>query len=130
MILLDSDVLVDLLRRYPPALAWFDTLSDEEELVVSGYVVMELVEGCRNKLEQRRVEREIGDFGVAWLSPSDCDEALRIFTAHHLSHNAGFLDALIGQTALTLDVPLHTFNRRHYDFIPGLQTVQPYPKQA
>ncbi len=26
MILLDSDVLIDLLRKYPPAAGWFDSL--------------------------------------------------------------------------------------------------------
>jgi len=26
MILLDTDVMIDLLRQYPPAVAWFDTL--------------------------------------------------------------------------------------------------------
>ena len=40
MILLDSDVLIDLLRRHPPAVGWFDALREDEELVVSGYVVM------------------------------------------------------------------------------------------
>ncbi len=33
MILLDSDVLVDLLRQYPPAIAWFDALHEDEEQV-------------------------------------------------------------------------------------------------
>ncbi len=51
MILLDSDVLIDLLRKYPPAMAWFDALGEDEELAVSGYVVMELIQGCRNKAE-------------------------------------------------------------------------------
>lgn len=43
MILLDSDVLIDLLRRHPPAMAWFAALQEDEELMVSGYVVMELI---------------------------------------------------------------------------------------
>ena len=28
MILLDSDVLIDLLRNYPPAAGWFDALHE------------------------------------------------------------------------------------------------------
>ena len=31
MILLDSDVMIDLLRQYSPATRWFDALDDEEE---------------------------------------------------------------------------------------------------
>ena len=42
MILLDSDVIIDLLPQYLPAMMWFDALNDEEELLLPGYVVMEL----------------------------------------------------------------------------------------
>jgi predicted nucleic acid-binding protein len=130
MRLLDSDVLIDLLRNYPPATEWFDTLHEDEELMVSGYVVMELIQGCRNKSEQERAQRELATYGVVWLSPTDCDKALEVFVTYHLSHNAGLLDVLIGQTAVSLGVPLHTFNQRHYSFIPGMQTVQPYTKST
>ncbi len=128
MILLDSDVMIDLLRQYPPAMKWFDTLEDEEEIVLSGYVVMELLQGCRNKLEQVRVQRVLSAYGIVWLSPAGCDEALEVFAEYHLSHGAGLLDVLIGQTAVALEVPLYTFNQRHYEFIPGLHTVQPYER--
>ena len=82
MILLDSDVLIDLLRKHPPAMAWFDALQEDEELLVSGYVVMELIQGCRNKVEQDRVQRELAAYGVVWLSQTDCDRAWRV---HHVS---------------------------------------------
>lgn len=130
MILLDSDVLIDLLRKYPPAMLWFNTLHDDEELMLSGYVVLELLQGCRNKAEQDQVQRELATYGVVWLSSNDSDKAVEVFAAYHLSHNAGLLDVLIGQTAVVLGAPLHTFNQRHYSFIPGIQTVQPYTKSG
>jgi len=130
MILLDSDVLIDLLRKYPPAVAWFDALHEDEELAVPGYVVMELIQGCRNKTEQERVQHQLAAYGVIWLSQTDCDRALDVFAMYRLSHNAGLLDVLIGQTAVALGAPLHTFNQRHYGFIPGMRTVQPYEKSG
>ncbi len=30
MILLDTDVMIDCLRRYPPAVAWLESLREEE----------------------------------------------------------------------------------------------------
>jgi predicted nucleic acid-binding protein len=30
MILLDTDVMIDVLRRYPPAVAWLESLGNEE----------------------------------------------------------------------------------------------------
>jgi len=128
MILLDSDVMIDLLRQYPPAMRWFDTLDEDEEVALSGYVVMELIQGCRNKVEQEHLQRELATYGIVWLSPEDCDRALDVFARYRLSHSAGLLDVLIGQTAVALDVPLCTFNEKHYGFIPGLRTIQPYGK--
>lgn len=128
MILLDSDVMVDLLRRYPPAVAWFESLDAAERVVLSGYGVMELIQGCRNKPEQERLLRVLKRYGIVWLSPDDCSQALDLFVQYHLSCNAGLLDVLIGQTALMMDVPLYTFNHKHYRFIPGVRMVQPYEK--
>lgn len=130
MILLDSDVMIDLLRQYPPAVQWFESLGADEAVAFSGYVMMELVQGCRNKVEQDRLLRVLAQYGIVWLLPEECAQALDFFVQYHLSHNAGMLDVLIGQTALALGVPLYTFNQRHYRFIPGLRTIQPYEKIA
>ena len=120
--------MIDLLRQYPPAISWFDTLDDDEELLLSGYVMMELIQGCRNKIEQERLQHELATYGIVWLAPVDCSKALDVFTEYHLSDNAGLLDVLIGQTAVAWSVPLYTFNQKHYRFIPELQTIQPYEK--
>ncbi len=64
MILMDSDVMVDLLRQYPPAVKWFGTLENEEEVILPGYVVMELLQGCHNRIEQKGLQRELGHYGV------------------------------------------------------------------
>jgi len=128
MILLDTDVIIDLLRGYQPAKEWFDLLDDHEILTLPGFVMMELIQGCKTKAEQERLKRNLGDYKIIWLSPEDCNKALDIFIQYHLSHNAGLLDVLVGQTAVTLGVPLYTFNKKHYQFIPDLETVQPYIK--
>lgn len=127
MIILDTDILIDILRGYAPAIEWLASLEDEE-LALPGYVVMELVQGCDSKADLQRLQKFIADFEVIWPSPATCDEALNIFIRLNLSHNLGLLDAMIGQTARALDVPIYTFNRKHYAVIPGLTSVQPYQK--
>jgi len=128
MILLDSDVFIDLLREYPPAVTWFDGLDDTETMALAGFVVMELLQGCKNKSQQTKLQQALTYYEVIWLSSDQCQQALELFSQYHLSHNAGLIDVLVGQTALMLNVPLYTFNRKHYQFIPGLQTIQPYTK--
>jgi predicted nucleic acid-binding protein len=115
---LDTDILIDLSRGYPPASAWFASLNDLS--LIPGYVVFELVAGCDNALAVRRLHRWLRPFPIYWPSTADCDRALTTFARLGLSHNLGILDAL--------GVPLCTFNVRHFRAIAGLTTEQPYAR--
>lgn len=123
--LLDTDIMVDVLRRFPPALAWLGSLGTGS-VGLPGMVALELLQGRRNLTEQQRVEAEFRRFPLHWPTAVDCMRALGDFAASHLSHNLGIMDALIGETAVGLGEPLVTFNVKHYSTIPGLVTVQPY----
>lgn len=125
MILLDTDVAVDILRKYSPALAWLQGLGSAP-LGFPGLVVMELIQGCRNKGEQQQVEQFCQPYSVSWPTEADCQRALQDFAAFHLSHNLGLLDSLIAHTAVGLNEPLATFNVKHYGAIASLITIQPY----
>lgn len=126
MILLDSDVMIDLFREYPPAKMWFDSIDDSETMALSGFVIMELIQGCKNKVQLEKLKRDLAFYETVWLEADDCEQALNVFAQYYLSHNAGLVDVLVGMTAVSLDVPLYTFNDKHYQFILGLKTVQPY----
>ena len=52
----------------------------------------------------------------------------KLKSEYHLSHSIGLLDALIGLTAVAVNLPLYTFNQKHYSMIPNLHTIQPYEK--
>jgi hypothetical protein len=123
--LLDTDVMVDIVRGFPPAVAWTRRIR-RTPTGLPGLVVMELLEGCRHRREQRRVERFCQPYSLHWPTAADCYRALHDFAAYHLSHSLGILDALIAHTAVGLNEPLATFNVKHYGVVAGLQTVQPY----
>lgn len=127
MILLDTDIVIDILYQYLPAMKWLDSL-DEEEIILPGFVVMELIQGARNKVEQERIERRLRSYNIMWPLPETCDTALAVFASYHLSHGLGIIDALVGQMAVDMDLPLYTFNQKHYVVIPNLRTIQPYRK--
>ncbi len=127
MVILDTDIVIDCLSIYQPALDWLDSLK-LEGIVLPGFVVIELMQGVRNNIEQKRLERKIEIYEIIWPEPEVCDEALSIFSRYHLSHGIGIFDALIGQTAVSLNLPLYTFNQKHYDIIPNLHTMRPYEK--
>jgi len=124
MRVLDTDVLIDLLRGYPPALAWFASLTDQS--LVPGYAVFELLAGCNNALAVRRLQRWIRSFQRYWPTPADCDRARTTFARASLSHNLGIFAALIGECAVGLGVPLCTFSVRQIRAVADLTTEQPY----
>ena len=126
MRVLDTDILIDLSRGYPPALAWFASLDDTS--LIPGYAVFELLVGCDNALAVRGLERWLRPFQVYWPTATDCDRALATFARASLSHNLGILDALIGECAVGLGVPLCTFNMRHFRAVARLVTEQPYER--
>ena len=92
------------------------------------FVAMELIEGCKNTGEIRATRKILSSFHIIWPSESTCGSALSVFTDNRPKYGLGIIDALVGQMAVTLALPLVTFNKKHYACVPGLQTVQPYDR--
>ena len=124
MTFLDSDVLIDMLRGLAPAIAWYDALVTKPS--VPGVVAMELVQGTKNASQLRVVRNVLKPMRLVWPTEADCGKALADFTALHLSHGLGLLDALIAATVVGQNATLLTFNVKHYAVVPGLATLQPY----
>ena len=125
--LVDTDVMTDILRNHPPAIAWLQSIQTKS-LGISGFVSMELLQGCRNRVEQQRVLQMIGKLVVYWHSENDCNHAISDFAKFYLSDNLGIIDSLIAHTAIGLGWPLATFNVKHYRVIQSLTTMQPYTR--
>ncbi len=123
MLLLDSDILIDIQRGYQPAVDWFTQLRELPS--VPGLVVMEMIQDAENKLQVQKAVKLTRPLPVVWPSAADCDRALSDFQAFHLSHNLGLLDALIGACAVGLSATLCTYNVKHYRVIKALETEQP-----
>ncbi len=128
MNIVDTDVMIDVFRGLQPAVDWLNSL-ENEEILLPGYVAMELFQGCEDKEQRRKVENNLNNFSIKWPSPEVCNRALSNYSKYNLSHSLGMIDALIGQLSVSLDLPLYTFNEKHYEVIPDLKTVQPYQKE-
>ncbi len=126
MALLDTDIVVDILRGYPPALTWLAAQAVAPTL--PGFVVLELMEGCTTSLAMRRLQKQIASFSIVWSTEQDLNRALAHFPRIWLSHRVDILDVLIAESAIGLGVPLCTFNVRHFRAVPGLVTEQPYQR--
>jgi predicted nucleic acid-binding protein len=124
MDLVDTDVLIDIQRGHPPALAWFIGL--QQLPAVPGFVAMELVQDARNAREVRQALQLVAPFSIIWPNDGDCARAFSDFSHYHLSHGLGLLDSLIAACAVGQSATLYTFNTKHYQVIPSLALAQPY----
>ena len=122
--LLDSDVLIDVLRGHPPAAAWIRSLPTLPP--ASGFAALELTYGARTARELADVYWFLRAFPLLWPSETHLRRALAEYPPLHLSHGLDLLDALTAATATAHGLAIATFNVRHFEAISGLQVVQPY----
>lgn len=125
-VLLDTDILVDVIRNIPEAITYLQNLEQGAIVWLSSITYMELLIGCRNKTEQRKVERFVVRYQLAKLNEAITERAIALLQKYRLSHGLLIADGLIAATALVMDKPLASKNQRDYRFIVGL-TLLPYP---
>ena len=124
--LVDSDVLIDVLRQVPMGTEALANAKAQASLAVSVISRMEMTVGSFNREALLRTERLLRQFNILLLSAEISRVADDLITQYYLSHKLLIPDALIAATALVHQLPLLSKNQRDYRFIPGLQLL-PYP---
>jgi predicted nucleic acid-binding protein len=125
--LIDTDVLIDILRGTPAAQAWL-ARSSATAFQIPGIVAMELLMGCRNQTELRRVQQFLGAFSVAWTEAPEFAQAYDLLATYRLRSGLSIPDCLMAAMALTRSATLYTFNMRHFRVITGLDVQEPYTR--
>ena len=124
LILLDTDVLIEIRRGDPRITTWFTELSEPTKL--AGMAPLEFLIGSRNAVELRQSERFLNRFEVLWQISGDNALARELVLRHKLSTGLSFADYLIAAQSLNLGATLASFNLRHFRAIPDLEVRAPY----
>lgn len=126
MILIDSDILIDVSRGVPEAIGTLQRIVDENEAAISTITQMELIVGARNHRELRSLDAFLQDFRVFKLNERISDLAIDLLHRFRLSHGLLLADSLIAASALVHEIPFISKNPKHFRFIEAL-TLLPYP---
>lgn len=116
--LLDTGILVDVLRRHRGAIGYVASLGEWAYSLVSA---MELVAGARGRTEIRDLEFFLSEFRQISLSEFIGIVGYGIMRDYHPSHGLDPADALIAATAITEELTLATTNPKHFKSIEGLR---------
>ena len=92
-------------------------------LGMSSVTYMELMVGALNKREVGIIKKAFADFEIVEISESISTKARSLIEKYTKSHGLLIPDALIGATALELDLPLYTINKKDFQFMPDLVLV-------
>lgn len=123
-LLVDTDVLIDVLRGREEAIDWLGPRS--RQVVLSAITVAELYAGVRGESEQAVLDDMVGLFPVLPVT-FDVSKHGGLFRQRFgPSHGVGLADALIAATAVYHQALLVTLNTKHF---PMLERVEmPYRK--
>ncbi|HRD50068.1 MAG TPA: type II toxin-antitoxin system VapC family toxin [Candidatus Contendobacter sp.] len=101
-------------------------IQSHDALAISVVTQLELMIGCRNKSELRKLDKFIKQIQIIKLNENISDKSVELLRLYRLSHGLLIADGLIAATALTLNLPFISKNQRDYKFISGLNLL-PYP---
>lgn len=82
--LIDTSVLVDILRGYPPARIW---LAQQSNPGISSMVWIELLQGARDKVAQQRALKLLHNFNRVALTDVDMIWSIEQLLRYNLSHS-------------------------------------------
>jgi len=123
--ILDTSILVDLLRGFQPAKDWFLGLG-ALRVAITPVVWMEIVQGATNKVKRAEAIRLLRQFRIEHSTEDDNRWAMRQLAQLHLSHGIHLQDTMIASIAARLAVPLYTTNLKHFQPFPGVDERKPY----
>ena len=123
--LVDTNILIDILRGYPRAVRWMQTNSSLE-LWIPSIVRMELVAGCKTKSELRSAIQLVKPLQTVLINEQDAAWAMEKFETFHLSHSVEIPDCFLAALSVRLRVPVYTRNTKDLLVFQSVQTIAPY----
>ncbi len=122
---IDSNILIDAMNGIVDAVGFLEE-QQIVEIQISIVSAMELIAGCRNKIEMTELQRFFQKCSFLPVTVTISQVAFQLMESFYLSHGLTLPDALIAATAIEHDLTLYTRNTRHFRMIPQLEISQPY----
>lgn len=118
-LLLDTNILVDYVRRVPIAIVWLKSLPEPPG--VSVVSLLELFAGMRSQREERDVEAVCAPLRRLPVTDEIAKRGGGFIRHYGPSHGIDIPDAIIAATAQHHGLRLATLNVRHFPMFPKLK---------
>lgn len=117
-LLIDTDVFIRIFRGDAALKAQIDALA--ADAAINTIVYLELIQGTQNEQQLRDTEAYITRFTLLSLTPAVSTKAIELVRIYARTHGLRLPDSLIAATCIEENLPLLTFNVKHFRSIQGL----------
>ncbi len=124
LLLLDTNIIIDALRKYSSAVEYINSLQGEVSISIVSAV--ELIYGTKNLKEQRDMEDFLADLNVIHIDEKISRFAYLLIIENRLKEGIEFDDAIIAATAVVFGYTFVSRDIKHFKKIPGLKLSVPY----
>ncbi len=118
-LLVDTCAIIDYINGRSSELSGL--LDNGTHLFVNSIIEMELLQGARSKNELQVIKKKLNSFRLLTMHQAIFDLATQYICDYNLSHSLTLPDAVIGATAIFYKIPLFTYNRKDFKFLPHIQ---------
>lgn len=122
MVIFDTNILIELYRGNAKVKEEIELL-DSTVFYISSITAAEFMVGARDKADLKKIEKQLSKYTLIPINTDISEIFIDLFKSLTLSHRPGIADTLIAATAIYYHIPLYTYNKKHFQFIPGIQLV-------
>lgn len=119
----DTTVLIELYRGNQTVRDKITEIGSEV-FYISSITLAEFLVGAKDKTDLIKLEKHLNNYVILDINKSISTLFIKNFKAFSLSHRPGIADMLIAATAIYYNLPLYTHNKKHFQYITGIQLVK------
>ena len=120
LVICDTNIFISLFKELPNTVDELKTIGNGNVLMPS-VSVMELYRGMENKKDLQLMEKKVKQYNIIHFNSEVSEKAIELLHAFKLSHNLQIPDAIIGAMSVIYRLPLFTYNKKDFKFIPGIK---------
>ncbi len=118
-VICDTNIFISLFENYTDTIEEVKAIGDENVLMpVVTY--MELIGGMPDKKSMNQMLQKIKHYNILHFDERVSIKAAELMHDYKLNNSLQIPDAIIGAMAIIYNLPLHSYNKKDFRFMPGL----------
>lgn len=123
MILVDTNVIIESLRGKKETVTLLEKIG-LKNIAISTITEMELYIGARDKKELNFIKKRLKKIEIIDFDKKISKKSVELVFKFSKSHTLDIPDSIIAATSLIYDLPLITYNKKDFKFIPDLKLYE------